>query len=357
MTTSPHLAVVYLARKVEGIEPVKRFVDSYVAHEAGAAHELIVVFKGFVEGDAELVKAKRVLGVVPFHSINIDDTGTDITAYLHAAKVIEHHIVCFLNTFSEIEDEGWLHKLLSQLQRDDVGLVGATGSYESLSSSMELLSKVIWLCFAKEIPFDQELTNHYKWLIRSQYPQWFEKAGDRSLFRRVKGAVLSWNEYRLYDAEYDVRWKTLIQPDGPIAWAPLFPEFPNPHLRTNCFMLERRRLLDFNFPKVVDKMEGCAFESGHNSLTARIRKAGLSVLVVGKDSVGYDLNEWPQSYTFRLGDQRNILVSDNHVRNFKKYSPEERASHVLITWGDYISQQSAHFPTLRKKFERAKKPL
>ena len=61
---------------------------------------------------------------------------------------------------------------------------------------------------------------------------------------------------------------------------------------------------------------------------------------------------------FRLGDQANILVTDNQVRNFKNYSPEELATHVLMTWGDYVArEETATVPALGKTFPRAPGPL
>lgn len=39
-------AVVYLARRNEGHEPISRFVNSYRRNSAGAPHDLIVIYKG-----------------------------------------------------------------------------------------------------------------------------------------------------------------------------------------------------------------------------------------------------------------------------------------------------------------------
>ena len=40
-------AVVYLARRKEGLEPLRRFVDTYGKTAAGVPHDLIVIYKGF----------------------------------------------------------------------------------------------------------------------------------------------------------------------------------------------------------------------------------------------------------------------------------------------------------------------
>jgi hypothetical protein len=358
MSTAPRAAVVYLARKAEGLEPLERFASAYRRHPAGEDHDLVVIYKGFEPGDAELADAERAFADLHSRSLFIDDQGIDITAYLDAAERLEHDEICFLNTFSEPDDDHWLRKLLDNLRRDGVGIIGATGSYESLRSSMDLLSKVVWLCAARNIEWDERLARYYRWLLESQFPAWLTGARRPGLARRLVTAVAGPPDYRRHDRDYAVHWTAVTQPNAPIEWAPLFPEFPNPHIRSNCFAIQRRRLLSFDFPKIVTKMEGCRFESGYNSLTARVRQSGLAALVVGKDSVGYDVADWPASRTFRLGDQRNVLVTDNQVRNFKDYSAEERATHVLMTWGDYVDRaETEGVPALGKTFRRAAKTL
>src|SRR5207253_8721145 len=53
--------------------------------------------------------------------------------YLIAVNEIVEDRVCFLNTHTELLAPAWLEKLALHLDRIDVGLVGATGSFESLS--------------------------------------------------------------------------------------------------------------------------------------------------------------------------------------------------------------------------------
>jgi hypothetical protein len=41
------LTVVHLARGSNGPAPLERFLESYRAHDAGAPHKLLVVFKSY----------------------------------------------------------------------------------------------------------------------------------------------------------------------------------------------------------------------------------------------------------------------------------------------------------------------
>ena len=351
-----NIAVVYLVRKAEGVEPVRRFILSYLAHEAGEPHDLVVIFKGFEVDDPEFDAVVSVLEVVQYRSFHIDDTGIDISAYLRAAEKLDHGYICFLNTFSEITASKWLAKLAMNLLSPGVGLVGATASYESLQSSFLLLSKIIWLCNTAKIAYDDNLARHYGWWIKLHSPTWLTKSPE-TLFARIRHRWDSRIEYSNYSKKYQRYWIESIELGGPANWLSQIPTFPNPHIRSNGFMIARQRLLDFAFPKIITKEDGCRFESGGRSLTSCVQSLGLSTRVVGKDGRGYDVEDWPSSRTFRLGSQDNLLITDNRVRAFNNYSPEARKIHAFMTWGDYVQQDTGSFPSLGIKFSRLPDPL
>ena len=74
--------------------------------------------------------------------IDIDDRGFDIQAYLKAAAILPHEFVCFLNSHSRVTSQDWLRKLHAPLLDPGVGLVGATASFESITDTLEVNSKV-----------------------------------------------------------------------------------------------------------------------------------------------------------------------------------------------------------------------
>jgi hypothetical protein len=356
LQTKACIAVVYLVRKAEGVEPIRRFILSYLAHDAGEPHDLVIVFKGFRVDEPEFLAVVSVLGAVQYRSFHIDDRGIDISAYLRAAEKLDHEFVCFLNTFSEIADSEWLAKLALNLRRPGVGLVGATASYESLQSSFFLLSKIIWLCNTMKVGYDENLARYYGWWIKSHAPAWLAKSPE-NFFARIKHRWESRIEYTNYSNQYQRYWTKCIEPGGAADWLSQIPRFPNPHIRSNGFMIARQGLLDFAFSEIRTKEDGCLFESGSGSLTACVRSLGLSTLIVGKDGRGYDISDWPSSRTFRLGCQDNLLIVDNQVRAFDNYSPEARAIHAFMTWGDYEQRLTVKFPCLGIKFGRSPDPL
>ena len=114
-----------------------------------------------------------------------------------------------------------------------------------------------------------------------------------------------------------------------------YPAFPNPHIRTNAVMLRRELMLELEWPETVGtKRRALELESGVHGITRQVQARGLSTLVVGRDGRAYPPEEWPQSRTFRAGDQDNLLVADNRTRQYDQASAPFRAQLAGYAWGD-----------------------
>lgn len=392
------IAVVYLARMAEGIEPLQRFAASYVRFPAGVAHGLVIVYKGF-RTRQQLGRAKAVFASIPHSSIEIDDSGFDINAYFRAARQIPHDYVCFLNTFSEIVSVDWLAMLYKHAALPDVGMAGASGSYESLHDSIALAHKIDWLCNAKHIPYDPELEYFYGHVINVTCRAWktlykgtslpvpvrrMLRAGHtfwrlrnrclsdlgralakRSKFMllrfkdRMKGkrAQLSADSKPLSDDEHFLLlWSRFTGPHGHLQEYLKFPVFPNPHLRSNAFMLSRRRFLELKGAEALTKWQAYAFESGLDSATSQIRALGLRAVVVNRFGEGFDVADWSRSRTFRLGDQDGLMVHDNQSLTYVDMTPGSQTTYRRMTWGDYLEENPPQRPDLGFKFAVAPFP-
>ena len=99
--------------------------------------------------------------------------------------------------------------------------------------------------------------------------------------------------------------------------------FPNYHIRTSCFMIRTKLFNSLKFPEIEGKDECYEVEHGDKSLTWQVLNKGHRCLVAGKDGGVFDKEWWPHSYTFRHGDQENLIASDNHTRNFDNL-PKDR---------------------------------
>jgi hypothetical protein len=271
-------AVVHLICKANGLDAFRAFIDSYRRHEAGAEHDLVLLCKGF-GSPVDFREYGHFLEGIAHTRLFVPDTGYDIGSYGRALQETEHERYCFLNSFSVIQADRWLAMMLACLSRPRVGLVGATGSYESTLENLR-----------------REIRSLRGFLRRRRF---------RAMIRLFK-----------------LRWE--------------YPPFPNPTLRTNAFMARGGLLRELCPRQVKTKEDALYFESGHRSLTRQVLARGLDVLVVGRDGRGYSPGEWPASGTFRQGDQANLLVADNQTARYGEASSEERQWLARLAWGDTL---------------------
>jgi len=324
-----------LARHADGIAAFQRFADSYRRHPAGIEHELIVIYKGF-EQQSQSQEARTVFHDLPHLGIELEDIGFDIGTYLETSRRVPHDYLCFLNTHTKIVAPGWLAHLFQYASQSGIGIAGVTGSYESLRQSWELIQMFYWLYYMERFPYENNVARYYVKFTEylpagpnSPVPFATARSGVTGLIARMVLAV----RYRLAVRRFQPHWRALLMAGKMFAALAPIPAFPNPHIRSNGFMLRRDRLTPFQNAQIATKDDACLFESGPDSLTAQLRRGGLSAIVVGRDGKGYDVPDWWRSRTFRLGDQANLLLTDNHSRAFFTMSAEDRATHARMTWG------------------------
>ena len=279
------IGLVYLAWAPLGPAPLREFLRSYHHHPAGAEHRLIVVLNE-AEGDAsrdansgdggEALRTALLaeLGDTEHSLIELERPVLDLPAYGLAARQLEHERLCFLNSYSTILADGWLGQLAHALDDANVGVAGATGSWESQA-------------------------------------EW------------IRGKPIYW--------PYQLALLPRARRD--------YPRFPNPHIRTTAFMLDRQMLLKAGFERAADKCDTYLLESGLHSFTRQIVERGLRPVVVGRDGRAYDIEEWPTSATYRAGGQRNLLIADNRTRDWERASPRLRRRLSRDAWGRAASRR------------------
>jgi len=113
-----------------------------------------------------------------------------------------------------------------------------------------------------------------------------------------------------------------------------FDPFPNPHLRTNGFMLERQLMLDLDWPMSNAKASAWALESGKRSISRQVWERGLDVLVMGADGDAYACERWHASSTFRSGGQRKLLVADNRTLQYDGADIAMKQRLEQMAWGE-----------------------
>lgn len=283
----PKICVAYLARHGNPVAAVGNFVESYRKYPAGIAHDLLIIWKG--GGSASFSPEAALVGDIPHRNLALNDIGYDLHAYFRAARQTAYDYYLFLNSFSVILADDWLLRFWTHVSRKDIGLVGATGSFESH------YTYYCSLTVRERIPVlgvDVRVPGFVRWSHRLVIQRW----------RRRR--LLDWYE-----------------------------PFPNPHVRTNAFMISRENMLQVYPGPLLTKTRTHRFESGRDGLTHRILRMGLRVLVVGKNGIGYDVDDWPRSGTFWQEAQKNLLISDNQTRRFENSPAPVRDAMTRTAWG------------------------
>ena len=272
-TCGESTGVFYLVRSSNPLDLTRRFAESYLRYPAGTDHRLALIFKGF-QNNRQIAEHCSLFGGAALCVIDLPDVGYDIEAYRAALERSECELCCFFNSYSIIRASGWLAEF-SRCARDPrVGIVGATGSYESaLTGAVARL-----------------------------------RAEERGLcmLRRVLSVVKAWT------------------------WCPAF---PNPHIRTNGFMIRRDVSQRVRWPRNPSRIAALRFESGRRSLTRQVLEMGLDLVIVGSDGRRFGISEWPSSGTFRQDEQRNLLVADNRTIEYSAATPELRRQLAAAAWG------------------------
>lgn len=322
------IAAVYLARVAEPFKAIDAFIKSYIKHSSGVQHSLFILVKGEAS-PGYLAALDVLLSGYPYSILTVPESaGYDIHAYAYATQTIDYEYLCFFNTFSQIEADEWLKKLYDNLVQNGVGIAGATASYESLFNSYSLWQQFSW--FNKNAYIPLALRKSLSFLM--QHPS----TGLRSSLKYALKCVARHKlPLKLVATECLQWWRKQISVENENSFIWDFPAFPNPHIRTNAFIIRRKDLLAHGFPTHKTKMDCCRFESGEHSLTASLRRKGLRPILVGANGKGYDLHEWADSGCFRSGAQHNLLVTDNHTRAFAAMSEAEKQAINVMTWGGY----------------------
>jgi hypothetical protein len=306
-TTDGETAVVHLVWAPIGPDVLARFVESYVQHAPGREHRLLVVFNGF-DPDDDLTPWRRSLADVRYEELRLSTPVLDIVAYKQAAELIAARRYCFVNSYSVIRAHGWLDLLTSIADRPGVGAVGASGSWASKASGARY-------------SFGHGLGGPYRRLF-----------ADREATSRAFGKLPSHAPKAGGVPPGSWRGK-LHTAYGLLESAAAFASFPSPHLRTNCFLIDRDVWLRVCRSEPRNKEAAYRFESGRRGMTARLKAMGLRAVVAGSNGRAYETSEWAASHTLWQGKQENLLVADNQTRDYQDGDPDLRWALSSYAWG------------------------
>ena len=88
-----NIIVAHLVRKKNGVDVFRCFIESYLKHEAGINHDLLIIYKGFSD-EADILTYEMLLQGIAHLCIRVTDFGFDIQAYKYAALKFNCNFIC-----------------------------------------------------------------------------------------------------------------------------------------------------------------------------------------------------------------------------------------------------------------------
>jgi hypothetical protein len=288
MSSDQHydVAVIHLVWLPYGVEMFMSFIDSYQSYHSGLAHDLVILFNGVKnEADTKPYHKYALSRGVKYTSLN-KQNGQDLEAYFEITRQLSNKYLLFLNSYTVLLANDWLAKYYDAIiAYPGVGIVGATGSYQSYYSSVYVEQPLKW---EKDKPFTTQ-------------------------FRKYKLFVKAFFYWRL-----------------------LFKPFPNPHIRTNAFMISRDLFLSCAKGELRNKLQAYIFESGRKGLTNQVLGKGYRAVIIDRDGKVYEMKDWKESHVFWFNRQENLLVGDNQTTLYDKANEKRKKELRYLAWGSKV---------------------
>jgi hypothetical protein len=279
------LGVVHLVWAPLGPEPVRSFLRSYNAHSPGVAHELVIVLNGAPTDDTDATTDRK--GSRSGKALAQGDLEAELTG-------IEHRLVVLDRPVSDLAAYGLAARTLTHTR------LCFLNSYSVILADR-------WLAILL-----QALEDPHTGLVGAT-------ASWESQSRWIRGRARYWpyQLLRLRGSRRD------------------YPRFPNPHIRSTAFAIDRANLLAMKLEAAQDKRDTYLLESGRRSITRQILERDLRAVVTGRDGRVYGVKDWAASRTYRSGEQENLLVSDRRTEDWARASPRLRRRLSRDAWGEH----------------------
>lgn len=280
------LGVLHLVWAPLGPEPVRSFLRSYRAHSAGIAHELVIVLNG-APGDTDTATERE--GSPADKALTREDLEAELTG-------IEHRLIVLDRPVPDLAAYGLAARALTHPRL-------------CFLNSYSVVLVEGWLAI-----FVQALDDPHIGLVGAS-------ASWESQSSWIRGRVRYWPRQllRLRGARRD------------------YPRFPNPHIRSTAFMIDRANLIAMNLDEARDKRDTYLLESGRRSITRQILERDLRAVVTGRDGRVYGVKDWAASRTYRSGGQDNLLVADRRTEDWANASPRLRRRLSRDAWGEHYA--------------------
>jgi hypothetical protein len=274
------VSVVHLVRKAEGWkDSFKLFFDSFDKYTGELPQALVIACKNLSTADLEWIRG--VSRTMKTELVTVEDKNFDLGSYYTISLGLKTDYALFLNSNSLIQCDYWFERFLTAINSNSsLEMIGATSSFASNKIRAPMPSSGI--------------LDVIDWPIR---------LGKKLLIHCLGG-------YR-------------------------YPAFPNPHIRTNAFLIKidlyREFVEEAGMPRT--KSDTHLMESGFNSLTNFVLDRGFDVGVASRKGECFSPAMWADSHTYCVPGQRGLLVADNQTEIYANANSLDMRVLEYETWG------------------------
>jgi len=268
-----NLIVVYLCYYKNNFTHVDKFINNYKKYKSGINHNLLICFKNL--DHEKIIFLKKKFKKIKYNFV-IDNFGDyDIGSYFRLAKKYKKKNLFFVGSYSYPAINNWLKIIYNNFANNT--LISSAGSYQSLTSD----------AFNNSYRYNNNFI--YNFLLR----------------------IIFFLKNLIY-----------------------FPIFPNPHVRTNSFLIKAKDLLKYPYKLNYKRKFDCwRFESGRHSLTNFFKKKRFNIIVVNSKSNIFNKNSWKYSDTYFYKEQKSIIIKDKHTDLFNNSNKRDKLKLEKMVWG------------------------
>jgi hypothetical protein len=292
------LAVVYLIHKNDDITRLYNFLDSVEGFSLPISWQFKLLFKGFSSKQLSEIANGALTRFPRFQIFPVPNRGYDLESYRWFAKRNPHDHYLFLSSSSRLTMQESINILESVDQDSTNTFHFSLGSRLSLATNNLVMLELKHLYLQGKIP-DQFLQRYSKMFIG-------RKLG---IIRSVTLKRNSLETIRLARVFINLYFKTL-KATSRIQYRN-FPRFPNPHIRTTGFHVDRETFLSLEYGFQFSKKRALLLESGSQSILRQLLKKGVNIFYLSIESTPTKVLELSD---FEKMDFMNVIISDQRHR-------------------------------------------
>ena len=114
-----------------------------------------------------------------------------------------------------------------------------------------------------------------------------------------------------------------------------FPLFPNPHIRSNCFMISSKDFQSLKLTKKYKYKKKATWinESGRSGMSNQLKRKKFDLIVVNSEGKVFKSFEWKKSETYSLKEQTKLIISDKFSRIYSNSDDYKKKLIRKNVWG------------------------